>query len=108
MDDRSLSDRRTGLKKIKIGQINLQRSYAATVNAEYLVKKHDLDMMCLQEPYVSNNAIGGLPMGFRIIESGEHTIKSGIAVHAADLQFFHPLHHSSGNMVFLEILNLPI
>lgn len=36
---------------LKIGQINAQRSKAAAVNLEIIMKERKLDILCVQKPY---------------------------------------------------------
>ena len=44
---------------IKIGQINAQRSAAAAVNLEILMKERNLDILCIQEPFCFKGKVRG-------------------------------------------------
>lgn len=44
---------------MRIAQINAQRAMAATASLEILIKEFDIDVLCIQEPYVSKNSIRG-------------------------------------------------
>ena len=45
--------------RIKIGQINAQRSAAAATNLENIMREKELDMLCLQEPFSHKGRVRG-------------------------------------------------
>lgn len=59
---------------LKIGQINAQRSRAASVNLELIMKELELDILCLQEPYTYKSKVRGYTSpGMRIIQPGKES-----------------------------------
>lgn len=44
---------------MRVAQINAQRAMAAAANPEILIKELDIDILCIQEPYVYKNIVRG-------------------------------------------------
>lgn len=54
---------------LKIGQINAQRSRAAAINLELIMKELELDILCIQEPYTYKGRVRGYTTpGMKIIQ----------------------------------------
>jgi hypothetical protein len=60
----TLHGTRTHNTLIKFLQINLQHSRSATNNLMKIVED-DIDVICIQEPYVINNKVVGIPRKYK-------------------------------------------
>jgi hypothetical protein len=65
---------------IKFLQINLQHSRAATNNLIKTIEEDDIDVICIQEPYVINNKVVGIPRKYRILAHGEGRHRAAIVI----------------------------
>ena len=52
-------------------QINLQHSTVATDNLVKIIAEDGTDILCLQEPYIIQNKIDGIPKKYKIFASRE-------------------------------------
>ena len=60
---------------IKVGKINLARSKTATEEIGIYARKHGIDILILQEPYVKSNRVVDLSVGqewraFKLVPHG--------------------------------------
>jgi hypothetical protein len=46
-------------------QINLQHSKVATANLMQITEEESIDILCIQEPYTTQNKVVGIPNKFR-------------------------------------------
>ncbi|GIX89944.1 hypothetical protein CEXT_272021 [Caerostris extrusa] len=53
----------------KIAQQNLQHSKAATLLFIKLLEEKDFSIACVQEPYITNEHIPGIPIGWKQFHS---------------------------------------
>lgn len=44
---------------LKLAQINAQRSSAASAELELIMRERNIDILCLQEPYIYNGKVRG-------------------------------------------------
>jgi len=65
---------------IKFLQINLQHSWAATNNLMKTIEEDDIDVISIQEPYVVNNKVGGIPRNYKILAHGEGRHRAVIVI----------------------------
>ena len=65
---------------IKFLQINLQHSRAATNNLMKTIEEDDIDVICIQEPYVINNKVVGIPKKYKILAHGEGRHRAAIVI----------------------------
>jgi hypothetical protein len=65
---------------IKFLQINLQHSRAATNNLLKTIEEDDIDVICIQEPYVINNKVVGIPRKYKILAYGEGKHTAAIVI----------------------------
>jgi exonuclease III len=65
---------------IKFLQINIQHSWAATNNLMKTIEEDDRDVICIQEPYVINNKVVGIPRKYKILAHGEGRHRAAIVM----------------------------
>lgn len=58
--------------RLKIGQLNAGRGAIVIHEIRKLAEELQLDILCLQEPYVKDGAVPGLPQTARTIVVGQH------------------------------------
>lgn len=57
--------------KLKIGQINAGRGKHAMAEIRQVIENYELDVICIQEPYVRYGKLGSIPTQARQIFSGD-------------------------------------
>ena len=65
---------------IKFLQLNLQHSRAATNNLIKTTEEEGIDIICIQEPYVINNRVIGIPRKYKILVHGEGRNRAAIVI----------------------------
>lgn len=61
-------------------QYNCQRAYAIMCDLGEMMGKRGVSVALLQEPYVRNGRVCGLPTGMNVITSGDTNVKAAIVV----------------------------
>ena len=65
---------------IRCMQINLQHSKAATANLMKIIEEESTDIICIQEPYIINNRVVGIPKKYRTYTITEERSRAAIVV----------------------------
>jgi ribonuclease HI len=89
-------------QKLKVLQINLQRSHAASAQLAVTVVERKIDVILAQEPYVAHNKICGLPSTFRIVSFGVNP-KAAIIIPNKDLSIFALSQVSDNHLAAIDI-----
>ena len=66
--------------KVNCFQINLQHSRTATSNLVQLINQHTIDITYIQEPYIINNKLAGLPRSHKVYTSGDRRKRTAIVI----------------------------
>ena len=74
----------TGKRKrhnnIRCTQINLQHSRVATANLMQITEEESMDILCIQEPYIIQNKVAGIPSKFRTYTIPETRFRAAVVV----------------------------
>jgi hypothetical protein len=66
--------------QIRCMQINLQHSRVATANLMQITKGEITDIICIQEPYIIQNKMVGIPNKFRTYALSESRSRAAIVI----------------------------
>ena len=91
------------LKPIRCIQANVQHSRAATNNLIQLISAHNIDLIFIQEPYVINNQLAGIPKKLKTFTHGNGMRRSAIIVNNCDIDAIMINQLSDADCVVVEV-----
>jgi len=91
---------------LRIAQINAQRSSAAAADLEMIMRKENIDILCLQEPYSYKGKVRGYTSsGYRIVQPDGVNPWVAVIVLEAKLQIFRLACEKSEHLLCLHIIS---
>jgi len=90
-------------KQIRCMQINLQHSRVATANLMQIIEEESTDIICIQEPYIIQNKVVGIPNKFRTYALSESRSRAAIVITNNQLDVFLLKQLSDADTIVTEI-----
>lgn len=91
---------------MKIAQINAQRAMAAAANLEILISELNIDVLCIQEPYVYKNIVRGYSShNFSILQPGVDNPWVAAVIANEKLEVFHMGHFDTPHIMCFQIMS---
>jgi len=88
---------------IRCMQINLQHSRVATANLRQITEKESTDILCIQDPYIIQNKVVGIPNKFRTYTIAETQSRAAIVVTNNHIDVLLLKQHTDVDAVVAEI-----
>lgn len=91
--------------ELKIAQINAQRSAAVAADLNKYMREKNLDILCIQEPYVYRNRVRGYSSpGLKVIQPNTCLPWVAVVVREDGVQTFHLLHEETEHILSVHIV----
>lgn len=91
---------------MKIAQINAQRAMAAAANLEILIKEFDIDILCVQEPYVYKNEVRGYSSyKYTVVQPGVDSPLVAAVVANENFEIFHLAQYDSPHVLCFQVVS---
>lgn len=103
VDNYRLAVNRRIPKYIQCIQLNAQHSRAATSNLIQLISANNIDLAFIQEPYVINNQLAGIPKTFKTFTHGNGRKRSAIIVNNREMDTIMINQLSDADCVVVEV-----
>lgn len=91
---------------MRIAQINAQRAMAASANLEILIKELDIDILCIQEPFVYKNAVRGYSSyAYSIVQPGVENPWVAAVIANESVVVFHLAHFDTPHVLCFQVMS---